>query len=450
MTLHEYLVKESSIEKELDQFSVSGLPVWRYVRFSFRIKYLNIVNRSSSPVIRKTKILSDTLKSFWKGLCLILSRKKVSTVIIPHPRLYYVGNQYLDRLTDPIIDASGIRDYMILERRQNGEHRKPRVHDDKVMYMDFIDNMALVMTPLYKPFFSKKYKKQIDGLYQLLDKTFKLNDETYKKRFLAFMTRKVLTYYLARPIIKSLSPKRVFMAPRGSFDHIIHCCKELGITTIELQHGITPGETELYSGSYNPAYDTDYFFSFGQANVGPQFGIPVDRIKNIGFAYKDYVKTIGLEKYSNKVSLVISEPHITEILTDVIILLAKVYPECEFHIRNHPQEKITDEIKAKTKDYPNISFVSNKVESFCALSQYDNIIGENSSVMYEAMSMHKKVGRLNFDGLKVIESDMIHGGYKINSVEDFKQFMTQPYSDENDSKEVYSDFNVEVFKSVID
>ena len=450
MTLHEYLIKEKDIENRLDQYLICGLPVWRFVRFDFRIKFLNIVNRTSSPVIRKTKLLSDTLKPFWKGLCLMASRKKVSTIIIPHPRLFNVGNQYLDRLTDPIIDATGIQDYIIFERCQNGEHRKPRVHDDKVIYMDFIDNMALVLTPLCKPFFSYKYKKQIDGIYQLLDDTFQLNDKTYKKRFLTFITRKVLAYYLARPIVKSLSPKRVFMAPRGSFNHIIHCCKELGIKTIELQHGITPGESELYSGSYNPAYDTDYFFCFGQANIGTQFGIPVDRIKNIGFAYKDYVNTIGLEKYSNKASLVVSEPHITEILTDVIILLAKEYPDCEFHIRNHPQEKITDEIKAKTKNYPNISFVSNKVESFCALSQYDNIIGENSSVMYEAMSMHKKVGRLNFGGLKVIESEMIHGGYKINSVEDFKQFMTQPYSDENDSKEVYSDFNVEAFKSVFD
>ena len=450
MTLHDYLVKESYIEKELDKFFICGLPVWRFVRFSFRIKYLNIVNKSSSPVIRKKRIIADTLKSFWKGFCLIVTQKKVSTIIIPHPRLYYVGGQYIDRLTDPIIDASGIQDYIILERQQNGEHRKPRVHNDKVMYLDFVENMALVLTPLFRPFLAWKYKKQIDGLYRLLDATFQLNDETYKNRFIAFVTRKVLSYYLVKPIINNLRPQRVFMAPRASFDHVIRCCKDLGITTIELQHGITPGETELYSGTYNSAYDTDYFFCFGKANIGLQFGIPVERIVNIGFAYKEYVNTIGLDKYSSKTALVTSEPHITDILIDVIISLAKVNPDCEFHIRNHPQEKITDDIKAKTKDYPNIQFVSNKVESFCALSQYENVLGENSSVMYEAMSMHKKVGRLNFGGLHVIESEMIHGGFKINSVEDFNTFMNQPYNDENDSKEVYSDFNIEAFKSVFD
>ena len=59
--------------------------------------------------------------------------------------------------------------------------------------------------------------------------------------------------------------------------------------------------------------------------------------------------------------------------------------------------------------------VDNKIESFCALSQYECVIGENSTVMYEAMSMCKKVGRLNYGGFCVKETDLIHGGTKINS-----------------------------------
>jgi hypothetical protein len=93
--------------------------------------------------------------------------------------------------------------------------------------------------------------------------------------------------------------------------------------------------------------------------------------------------------------------------------------------------------------------VDNTLESFCALSQYECVIGENSTVMYEAMSMGKKVGRLNYGGFCVKETDLIHGGTKINSHDELIKFVESPYSDEQDSKDVYSDFDEHALNSIL-
>ena len=148
--------------------------------------------------------------------------------------------------------------------------------------------------------------------------------------------------------------------------------------------------------------------------------------------------------------MAISEPHISQVFVSTLILIAEAYPQYIIHIRCHPQEKLAKNTLERISIFDNIKIVDNTCESFCTLSQYTSIIGENSSVLYEAMSLHKKVGRLNFNGLKVIESAIIHGGFKINSVEDFNTFMSQPYNDENDSKDVYSDFNIDAIKCVFD
>jgi len=43
----------------------------------------------------------------------------------------------------------------------------------------------------------------------------------------------------------------------------------------------------------------------------------------------------------------------------------------------------------------------------------------------------------------------LHGGTIVNSVEDYHKFMTTPYSGENDSKEIYSDYQPETLNGIL-
>lgn len=448
MTLEDYLEKERTI-KGLDDILVDGVPLWRIVRTQFRWRYLESPSITINPVINVSKLVLNNLKSLF-GLIKLRFGGTVSNVFFPHPRLFYVNDLYLERLSDPLIDCSGIaNDYVILERHQNGEHKSPRYHKDKVYYLDIIDTLTRFGGIIFRFYFTKKYHKEVESLLEKLSIGFSIKKAEYRPMFNAILTDYKLQGMLIKPVLNGLCPKRVFLAPRVTFYHVIEYCKKHNIKTIELEHGITVGETILYSGGYCSLIDPDYFFVFGKSNIGEQFYMPIEKVKNIGFPYKEYIKSMDLKPYDANTVLVASEPEISEKIVCALEYISHSYPQCEFHIRCHPQEKMDDDLLARIEKMPNVKIVSNSIESFCALSQYTNVMSENSSVLYEAMSLGKKVARLNICGLNVKESELIHGGTIINSLDDFGRFLNEPYCNDRDSKELYSDYQQETFDSIL-
>ena len=153
-----------------------------------------------------------------------------------------------------------------------------------------------------------------------------------------------------------------------------------------MQHGITFGETVLYSGVYNQNVDPDYFLGFGKISVNECFAMPLNRIVNIGFAYKKFIQERIKSNYikiPENIVLFISEPQISQLAIKTLLLLSEKYPDIYFHIRCHPQEKISDADIQKISD-TKIDVVDNTLESFLAISRYKYVIGENSSSIFEA------------------------------------------------------------------
>lgn len=449
MTLHEYLEFEAKLPG-LDEIKIRGVPIWRLVRSRFRWFILDNYPFTVNRQYRIWTQIKNNHRSFCGLAGLILSRKKVNTIFFPHPRLYLVKGLYVERLTDPLIDYSPLgENCVVLERHQNGLHKEPRLHSEHVVFMDFIDNFARFLKPFCKITDRFRYERELNQLIEILEKEYQFDQEKVKSLFLDIVSFFFIRRSLMAPILKRLSPKQIFYAPRLAFLYVTDYCKHHNINTIELQHGVTVGETELYSGDYNRHIDPDFFCVFGKANVGPQFGMPVERVVNIGFPYKLYIKSLNLEHFDENVVLVISEPEISEKVVDLLISFVEYCPDFTFHIRCHPQEKFTPELLRRIKPYNQIMLVDNTLESFCALSQYVCVLGENSTVMYEAMSIGKKVGRLNYGGFHVKETELIHGGTKINSHDDLIRFVKEPYSSENDAKEVYSDFDIDALNRII-
>lgn len=102
----------------------------------------------------------------------------------------------------------------------------------------------------------------------------------------------------------------------------------MNLPVYEFQHGITNGETCLYSGYYNPDIDPDYFLTFGDACHKNVFGIPENKIINIGWAFKSYLKQQHLNtEFFPDTFLVISEPEISQKVIDIVIYFANHFPE---------------------------------------------------------------------------------------------------------------------------
>lgn len=445
----EYLEDEKKIEG-LNDVLVDGIPLWRLVRSDVRRKLMGKSNRTVTLNIQIFHQLYNHLKSVFDVSKILLGCVHKSNVFLPHPRLFLVNNLYMERLSDPLIDYSGIGDdYIILERHQNGIHHRPRYHYENVYYTDVIYTLCIGLVPFFSKRYGQKYQDAIRILLDKLQTVFEFERRALESMIVRILTEYFLRYKLLNPLIRSIKPKRVFLAPRTTYIYHIVYCKQHGIITVELEHGITVGETPLYTGEYCPKVDPDYFFTFGEDNIGPQFYMPLEKVLNIGFPYKNFIKGIGLKSFSRNTVLVASEPTISKKIVNALSELCKEYPHCDFHIRCHPQESMSPELLARIDTMPNVKIVPNTVESFCALSQYTNVMSENSSVLYEAMSLGKKVARLNFAGLHVKESRLIHGGTIINSPDDFGRFLNEPYNNENDSKNLYSDYQPETFNSIL-
>ena len=241
--------------------------------------------------------------------------------------------------------------------------------------------------------------------------------------------------------------KNVFGVSRILFKPVSFAAKKNNIKVYEFQHGITQTTTELYGGNYLPAIDPDYFLLFGDACPHDVFGIPTNKVINIGWAFKIYLGETTNKSYLMNSCLVISEPTITDKIIEATIELSKKYPAFEFHIRRHPQEAFSEEQIALINQYEKIKDVTNEINSFIVLLDYNFVIGENSTVLYEALSLGKKVARINFCGLNPVSRSEEDSFYYLDTVDDYKNYIEGERKIK--SCAIYSDFKTNIFNSLI-
>lgn len=445
----ELLKKIVKKEKEHSLYDerVLTIPIWRLMRHSIRTQCLrertSFDNKTNEKPLHIKEIISSYIISLFNFFKLLFGKAKTENLIFSLPRLSKVDNVYLDKFTDPVIDQSALKDdYLILQRHQAGKHKYPRYHADHVIKSDFIDYTAKLLGLLLVPIIFLIYFNKINRLYKGASNFFSLDYLFLLKSSFA-IGEFIIQYFFISILFRKLKPRRIFLVNRGIFIPAIAVAKKSDITVYEMQHGITHSETVLYSGSYDASVDPDYFLAFGEAWIGPQFGMPTGRIINIGWAYKEMVKGIRPdETYDDNYILVISEPAITDEILEVTFDLSREFSDYEFHLRLHPQEGLTKEQFEAVDNYKNVSVCDNSIDSVVAVMAYSKVIGLNSSVLYEALSMDKKVARMNMgklkyqklDGADLDEFEVIHNH------KDFEDFLYVNDVKSNSQNLIYSDF----------
>lgn len=444
------LIKNENLYK-LDEIRVAGLPVWCVLKYDVRRDYfVKVVPQmsvsSSHRRINKLEFIRTLLKSFLMFVRLLFVPKKIDNVVFGFSRLDCIEGEYIDRFVDPIIDCTGLKDnYVYFEYGKICSHPKPRKGEDKVIYTDFLYLFSILWSYIFSPLFLFCHYRKIRDFSQLLlsASTIRVSPIKISRRLLEFKCNSTVLYY----IFKRLKSKRLFGVSRILFKHASFAAKKRNMPVYELQHGITMGVTQLYGGNYLPDIDPDYFLQFGESCPKTVFGIPVDHVINVGFAFLGYMRNKATSMKNEKTCLIISEPEISDLIIDATIILATNYPQMNFHIRRHPQEHFSLEQVNRINQYSNIKDVSNSENSFFVIMTYDYIAGENSSVLYEGLSMGKKVARLNICGLHPISRKEDDSFYYIDDVKNFGDFLNAPTK--KLKEEVYSDFNINLFNSYL-
>ena len=451
MTLNEFLKIEKNLK--LDDILIDNdIPLWRTCRRQVRIKYLNIIAKTSKPHLNFYLLVRQITKSFFQIGHQLISKKHVDYIFYPHARLYYINGEYVDKLTDPIIDLDKrIADsYVLLQYPQNGLQHTPRIHSENTNNLDFVVFYSKIWCKFNRKKNYKKYKKEIDELVTRLSEC--ISDvKSYKTIVIDGLSSFLISYKISKRIISSFSPKKVLLAPRSAHSGAVVYCRRNNITVMELEHGITLQENELYSGVYNSLFDVDYFLTFGDASDNSCFGMPLDKIINIGFAYKEWLKSrvSANAAYDEYHILVLSEPHITDFIIKIVEELAQKFQCYSFYIRCHPQESLSKQHLDIVNKHQNVQINDNRQESFITFMSFQTILGENSTAIFEAISLGKKVGRLNFGGLKsIIFNQELYNGEFINSIDEFEKFLSSPKPSMDDIKSAYSKYNPDIIPNL--
>lgn len=451
--LEEFIKKED--EFGLNDVRYMDIPLWRLFRTEYRNRYIAAHLKNFAQQTAKRNIVLwlcysvfFSILSVCKIVKILLCKKRYENIVFAFSRLQKLNGVYIDKFTDPVIDRTDIgKSVCVFQFINRKVYIGKRWKANRVTRMESIVYFSSLLSLFLWPIMFASIRKEIIRLYDKVKLIFYLKSlDTIKWCIkLTFFKCEVILY---RFIFKRTKCKRIYVVNRIVCLPQIVAAHQCGLLALEFQHGITMGSTILYSGHYDAAVDPDYFLTFGKAWEGNQFTIPLDRVINIGWAYKEVLKTLSMsEIFYPNACLVVSSPEITGKLVNIVLLLANEFPDMDFHIRCHPQESLQHKYLEKIEAVSNVKVADNTIDSFMALRTYSYVIGENSSVLFEALSMGKMVARLSFKDFNPISTHIENDGfYYIHELNDFLIF----FDGKGTMTETgfYNEFNPEIINSL--
>ena len=448
-------VSQREVSEKCYDITINGIAIYNYVRRPLYERYIKQFGSRAtyrSPNTPKYRKQLFVIKSLLQILRLIIKGKKYKYFVYPFYRMDRINGEYLDKFTDPLIDYTSVgNDYIIFESGNNGIHLKPRKHEKFVVYADCVKAISKRITSYKYKKFQKKHSEELNTLFDKIEKTFP-NIEYDKLFIIKTVLNGLVENNLFKYLFKHLETKVLLAPSRNDFQHIIPAAKQSGMQVFELQHGFVKSYSITYSGYKDSLFSPDLFLAYGDLSVNNHYGIDIERIKVIGWAFDRYMNQListNVKKNDTDV-LMIADPLETEKLIDTCIILAKAFPKINFYYRAHPGEVLDENIKARLTNENNVFLDDNLQNILVTLRKFTHVIGVNSTVLNEAVTYGKKVGILYLEGLlpNNIDGSEDKFFWKIDTIDAFKHFIkASPY--EKEQRKIYTPFNKELFEDII-
>lgn len=442
-------------EKEVGCFEyvIEGTSIYRFVRRSLITRLM----KSSGIEVMKIKDAIDYKSAFKSVLVsvlqitkLLISGRKYDTVFLPFMRIDKVGGWYMDKFTDPLIELcfKDKEGYIIFDQGRAGVHARPRMHENHCVQTDCLVAGSRYYSKLFWKSFYRKYKDTIDGLYDTIIQI-DSNCGLTKTSIAKYVCSGLRYQRYFEILFKRLKAKRVIGPTRRRAEFT--AAHKLGMKAYECQHGISYGETIMYGGFQPKEYTPDNFLAFGNNNPIDVYGIAPEKIVNIGWALNNIIASSkDFIQYNTRDVLVISDPEITDSIINFTLLLAKANPESHFYVRPHPHEKISESQKNRLESLPNAHWQDKRINIAMVMQGFTHVVGENSTVLYEALAVGKKVAKLYCEGLhpRYLREEDKDCFWEVRDEETFSRFLNEDISTKK-AKSIYSPFNKELFMQTI-
>lgn len=166
--LEEFLEKEK--ELGLNDVQYMQMPLWRLFRVSYREKYIKkyLVDYSAQSAQRETLIwlaysAMYFISSAFQLVKSLIAKKHYNNIVFAFPRLQKLNeNLYIDKFTDPVIDATHIKESVCVFQFINRKiYKGKRWKEDRVIRMEFIVFFSAFVALLLWPIIAFSARKEI-------------------------------------------------------------------------------------------------------------------------------------------------------------------------------------------------------------------------------------------------------------------------------------------------
>jgi hypothetical protein len=439
-TSKEVTEKFWELEEELDLFNlkIAGVYIWERVRFGLHKEIeenLGFYGQGQN-VWKKTfpdKVLW-LFRTFFSAIFknpLFSSPKEI--LFFGHSRRKLLKDRkWWDIYCDPVISFLEDKECLLLESPYLKKHLRPS-KTSSVGYLDYIELILELKAKLGlgKICFSAEESRVLSEINFRLNQEFGL-EVNVNKIIRARLLRRERILPVYRRLLKSLSPRTVFLVVSYGKEELLEVCKSLGITTVEFQHGTIDRYHLGYSypqGTATKRAFPDYFLTFGDfwKNLGV-IPLPSERIIPVGYPFfeEEIKKHLGSQK--KKQILFISQGTIGKELSKFAVELTKSLDDSITVIyKLHPGEykRWRDEYSwlVKAQEGGIIRVEEDGEGGLYKLMAESKVqVGVYSTAIYEGLSFGLKTYLVPLSGIEYMR-ELLEKGYakEVESVEDLVQ-----------------------------
>ncbi len=276
------------VEENYDvaQIKVGQMPVWPFLRWSYCSAWNSQdAGERHKDSVRKAGKFSRLKDAFYGGVPRL--RKYDYILFTDTLELRKVKGQYFDKIAECLLEYLGKDRFLVLERPVDGfQIPRDMLSMKDVLSLELFNIISALLRRLR--LIDKRISITNEHVLESIERDFGLS-VNHRGVITGFISQ----LFLLKLLFRIIRPHMVFVNCYYCSPHqaAIRAAKELGIVTVELQHGIITNAHPAYNvfASLDRSLFPDYLFSFGEYVRNSQTYIEPERVLPVGSYYIDYL-----------------------------------------------------------------------------------------------------------------------------------------------------------------
>lgn len=392
------LLLDMEVKLDLINLNYNGFRYWQYYRSDFFLKInkeiYGIDFFSAPKALSKIDLLKNMVEVFSNKKYAIFSKmKKADYMFMCDPMRRLVNGKEICSFTDFFIQNLDFT--VAFERPYNCHHLEPAyteglIYLDRIYWIRAIEN---ILPHIHKKRFIREVKAEFIKIDNYLCQHGIRNTLNIEQEVMDLWHEYVRYNFIKRffkIILKKIKPKIIFEVQYYCFENMVlnEIAKEIGVKTVEIQHGATSKYAFAYNCRQELKVFPDYFFVYGDFwKEGIEFPMPVDHIKVIGSPYFEMQKKrYGKVEKQKKVILFLSQDNMGYKLSDLAVELMGILREdYEIIFKLHPTEFYYGDKKYQYLCENGIKVLKGEKNLYELFAESSAMVGICSTALYEGL-----------------------------------------------------------------